>query len=208
VAYATLHNPKNNNHTKEITMKKNLYIAGFGVAVTALSLLPVGNQPAIAQLLNSGATLAQNILQQPKVNLNLVADKQEIKKDSQGKEIKTWKGLKSGVVVQPGDVIRFTLTGKNEGNKAAKTLNFTQAIPQKMVYSLNTAATNGAANITYSIDQGKTYVATPKIKVTLANGKVEERPAPAEKYTHVRWNFNQELQPNAEVKAVYEVKVR
>lgn len=189
-------------------MKKCLYIAGFGVAVAALCLLPVGDKPAIAQLLNSGTNLAQNILQQPKVNLNLVADKQQIQKDAQGKEIKTWKALSSGVVVQPGDVIRFTLTGKNDGNKSAKSLNFTQPIPQKMMYSLNTAMTNGAANITYSIDQGKTFVATPMVKVSLSNGKVEERPAPADKYTHVRWNFNQELPPNASVKATYEVKVR
>lgn len=188
-------------------MKKGLYIAGFGAVVAGLSLLPVGNQPAIAQFLSSSTALAQNILQQPKVNLNLVAYKQQLQKDAQGKKIETWKTLDSKVVVQPGDVIRFSVTGKNEGNKAAKTMNFTQAVPKGMVYVLNTAKANNAT-ITYSIDQGKTFVATPIIKVSLANGKVEERPAPADKYTHVRWNFNQELQPNASVQAAYEVKVR
>lgn len=190
-------------------MKKGLYIAAFSIAAIGLSLLPVGNQPAIAQLLNSGATLAQNILQQPKVNLNLIADKQQLQKDAQGKQIVSWKVLDSKVVVLPGDVIRFTVTGKNEGNKAAKNLNVTQPIPQRMSYVLNSAkASINNANMTFSIDQGKTFVATPMVKVTLANGKVEERPAPADKYTHVHWNFNQELQPNASVQAAYEVKVR
>ncbi len=189
-------------------MNKRLYIVGLGAVVAGLSLLPVGNQPAIAQqLLQSGTAFAQNILQQPKVNLNLVAYKQQLLKDAQGKKIETWKALDSKVTVQPGDVIRFSVTGKNEGNKAAKTMNFTQAVPQRMVYVLNTAKANNAT-ITYSIDQGKSFVATPMVKVSLANGKVEERPAPAEKYTHVRWNFNQELQPNASVQAAYEVKVR
>ncbi len=188
-------------------MKKGLYVAGFGIAAV-LSLLPVGDKPAIAQFLNSGTTFAQNILQQPKVNLNLVADKRQLQKDAQGKQVETWKALDSKVVVQPGDVIRFTVTGKNEGNKAAKSMNFTQPIPQRMVYVLNTAKATSAAAMTYSIDQGKTFVAVPMVKVSLANGKVEERPAPAEKYTHVRWNFNQELQPNASVQAAYQVKVR
>ncbi|BAZ18099.1 hypothetical protein NIES4071_99820 [Calothrix sp. NIES-4071] len=189
-------------------MKKGLYIAGFGIAAVIASLLPVANQPAIAQLLNSGATFAQNILQQPKVNLNLVADKKQLQKDAQGKQIVSWKALDSKVVVLPGDVIRFTVTGKNEGNKAAKNMNVTQPIPQRMVYVLNTAKASSNANTTFSIDQGKTFVATPIVKVSLPNGKIEERPAPAEKYTHMRWNFNQELQPNTSVQAAYEVKVR
>lgn len=188
-------------------MNKRLYIAGFGIVAVALSLLPIDNTPAIAKLVNAGTEIADNILRQPKVNLNLVAQQKQVQRDAQGKEVVTWKALDEKIVVKPADVIRFTVTGKNEGNKAASNLAFTQKIAQGTVYSLNSATASGAT-ITYSIDQGKTFVANPTIKVTLANGKIEERPAPAEAYTHVRWNFAQELEPNSSVQAAYLAKVR
>ncbi|OKH52549.1 hypothetical protein NIES2101_14025 [Calothrix sp. HK-06] len=188
-------------------MNKRLYIAGFGVVAVVLSLLPIDNIPAIAKLVNAGTEIANNILHQPKVNLNLVAQQKQVQKDAQGKEVVTWKALDEKTLVKPADVIRFTVTGKNEGNKAAKNLAFTQKVAQGMVYSLNSATASGAT-ITYSIDRGKTFVPSPTVKVTLANGKVEERPAPAEAYTHVRWSFAQELAPNTSVQAAYLVKVR
>jgi uncharacterized repeat protein (TIGR01451 family) len=188
-------------------MNKRIYLAGFGITAALLSLLPIDNQTAIAKLVNAGTEIADNILRQPKVNLNLVAQQKQVQKDAQGKEVITWKTLDDKTLVKPADVIRFTVTGKNEGNKAAKNLAFTQKVAQGTVYSLNSATSSGAT-ITYSIDQGKTFVANPTVKVTLANGTIEERPAPAEAYTHVRWNFNQELAPNATVQAVYLAKVR
>ena len=189
-------------------MKKRLYLAGFGVAATLISVLPMSGTPAIAQLLNAGSTLAQNVLRQPKVNLNLIADQKLVQKDNQGKETVQWKSLEAKTVVKPGDVIRFTVTGKNEGDRAAKGLAITQPITRGMVYMLNSATPVNGAALTYSIDQGKTFVVNPVVKVTLANGKVEERPAPPETYTHVRWNFSPALEPNTSVQAAYFVKVR
>ncbi|MBF2063681.1 MAG: DUF11 domain-containing protein [Calothrix sp. C42_A2020_038] len=188
-------------------MNKRIYLTGLGITVTLLSVLPIDNMPAIARLVNVGTEIADNILRQPKVNLNLVAQQKQIKKDAQGKEVVSWKVLDEKTLVKPGDIIRFTVTGRNEGNKTAKDVAFTQKIAKGTVYSLNSATSSGAT-ITYSIDQGKTFVANPIVKVTLANGKVEERPAPAEAYTHLRWNFNQELAPNAEIQATYLAKVR
>lgn len=189
-------------------MKKRLYIAGFGVGVAVLSLLPIASTPAIARLVDAGNIIAQNVVNQPKVNLQLVADQQVLQKNAQGKEVTTWKSLNSKVTVKPGDVIRFTVTGKNEGKSAAKSLAMTQAIARGMVYMLNSATPVNGATLTYSIDQGKTFVVNPTIKVTLANGKVEERPAPATAYTHVRWKLTQALEPNTSVQAAYLVKVR
>ncbi|GJD19490.1 hypothetical protein LYNGBM3L_37780 [Rivularia sp. IAM M-261] len=189
-------------------MKKRLFAAGFAVVGAVLAVIPVGDKPAIAQLIDAGSTLAQNVLQQPKVNLNLVADVQQRQKSAQDKETISWKVLDSKTVVKPGDVVRFTLTGKNEGTRAAKNMAFTQAISRGLTYQLNSAIPVKGANVTYSIDQGQTFVANPTVKVTLANGKVEERPAPAEAYTHVRWNFSQELEPSASVQTGYLTKVR
>jgi uncharacterized repeat protein (TIGR01451 family) len=189
--------------------KQNLYLAGLGIATVVLSLLPMGDKPAIAQLLQSGTTIVQNVLQQPKVSLNLVADKQVTQKDDRGKVTVSWKELDTKKVVLPGEVIRFTVLGKNQGNKSAKSLNITQRIPQGLIYQLKSAtASIKDTTITYSIDQGKTFVASPMVKVTLADGKVEERSAPDSAYTHVRWDFNQQLQPEASLQVAYLTKVR
>jgi uncharacterized repeat protein (TIGR01451 family) len=188
--------------------KQNLYLAGLGMAAVVLSLLPMGDKPAIAQLLQSGTTIVQNVLQQPKVTLNLIADKQFVQKDKQGKVTVSWQQLDTKKAVLPGEVIRFIVSGKNEGNKSAKSLNITQRIPQGLIYQLNSATSGKDKILTYSIDQGKTFVANPMVKVTLANGKVEERPAPDSAYTHVRWDFNQQLQPSASLQVAYLTKVR
>jgi hypothetical protein len=73
---------------------------------------------------------------------------------------------------------------------------------------LNTATAQSPARIVYSIDGGKTFVAKPTVKVSLPDGKTEERPAPAEAYTHVRWLFDRELLPKTSSKVFYQVKLK
>ena len=176
-------------------------------AALVVSTLPINGLPAIAQIFNAGSTIAQNVLRQPKVNLYLVADQQVVKQE-QGKNVVSWQPINSKIKAKPGDVIRFTVTGKNEGNREAKNFTITQPVPRGTGYQLDSATIAQGISVTYSIDQGKTFVAHPTVKVTLANGKVEERPAPAETYTHVRWETSQALQPEASVSAAYQVKVR
>jgi uncharacterized repeat protein (TIGR01451 family) len=183
-------------------MKKQSYLLGLA-AVTALSIAPINGSPLLAKVMDAGSAIAQNILTQPKVELKLTAEKQHVQNDQV-----TWKALTEGnSTAKPGDVIRFNIQGANQGNRAAKDLAITQPIPAGMVYVLDSAA-KGTAAIAYSIDGGKTFVATPTVKVTTANGRIEERPAPADAYTHVRWNFKTGLEPNATIKADYQVKVR
>ena len=187
-------------------MKKH-WLLGASAALV-LSTLPINGSPAIAQIFNAGSTIAQNVLRQPKVNLHLVADQQVMTKDQQGKEMVRWQTIDGNVKAKQGDLIRFTVTGKNEGSRDAKNVAITQPIPQGTIYQLNSATIAQAITVTYSIDQGKTFVVQPTVKVTLPNGKVEERPAPAAAYTHVRWETSQTLQPDAIVSAAYQVKIR
>ena len=186
-------------------MKKH-WLLGASAALV-LSTLPINGSPAIAQIFNAGSTIAQNVLRQPKVNLHLVADQQVVTKQ-QGKEVIRWQPIDGNVKAKQGDLIRFTVTGKNEGSRDAKNVAITQPIPQGTTYQLNSATIAQAITVTYSIDQGKTFVVHPTVKVTLPNGKVEERPAPAAAYTHVRWETSQALQPDAIVSAAYQVKIR
>ena len=186
-------------------MKKHWLLTASAALV--VSTLPINGLPAIAQIFNAGSTIAQNVLRQPKVNLYLVADQQVVKQE-QGKNVVSWQPINSKIKAKQGDVIRFTVTGKNEGNREAKNFTVTQPVPRGTGYQLDSATIAQGIRVTYSIDQGKTFVAHPTVRVTLANGKVEERPAPAETYTHVRWQTSRALQPEASVSAAYQVKVR
>ena len=184
---------------------KRLSIIGLAAMLVAV---PFSSFPGIAATTPKNI-LAQNVQAQPKVQLRLTADKKMVQKDTAGKDKVTWVSLQGNVTVQPGDVIRYTVTGANNGDRPANNLVVTQPIPRQTAYILNSSNTiNTTATVTYSIDNGKTFVAKPTVQVKLANGKVETRPAPAEVYTHVRWNFTDAIAVKSTIGAVYQVRVK
>lgn len=189
-------------------MKIKFYLSVFTLVAGLISILNIDGKQAIAQFTGSSSyILAQNPVKKPQVNLNLVAYKRVLQKNAQGQEVITWKALEKNAQVQSGEVIRFTVTGKNIGNSPAKNFALTQPIPRGMVYQLSSATSLANATLTYSIDRGRTFVAKPTIKVT-SNGKTVERPAPAESYTHIRWSLSSQLEPNSSLQAAYLLKVK
>lgn len=186
---------------------RRFYVASLGAIALLTTVSFTSDLPVFAAFREAGMAIAQN-LRQPKVQLNLVAQKQLVALDEQGKEQVTWQDLKDQAVVQPGDVLRYTVTGENASETSAQDLAVTQPVPQGTTYVLASAASPSSAATTYSIDQGKTFVENPTVNVTLPDGTVETQPAPAEAYTHVRWTFGKSLDPAAVVKASYEVTVR
>jgi uncharacterized repeat protein (TIGR01451 family) len=188
-------------------MKSKLAI-GLGVAAVILTIPLASKLPVVSGWFNSDTAIAKS-MQHPKVQLNLVGEKQVISKDAQGQDIVSWQGGNQ-LAAQPGDVLRYRLLGKNEGDRPIKNLTLTQPVPKGTVFVLKSAkaASSQSARITYSIDAGRSFVAVPTVQVTLANGTVETRPAPAEAYTHIRWNLPDILAAKAPVNAEYQVKVR
>jgi uncharacterized repeat protein (TIGR01451 family) len=174
---------------------------GF-TAAAFVSVLPFVSQPVMASFQAASTTIAQ-VLQQPKIQLNLGAEKLV-----GAGETANWQALKGNVSVTPGDRLRYVVTGQNAGKAAAKKLVVTQPVPKQMTYQIGSAQATDAASATYSIDNGKSFTVNPMLKVKLADGKEEMRPAPAESYTHVRWQFDQAINPASQVKASYEVQVR
>jgi uncharacterized repeat protein (TIGR01451 family) len=180
-----------------------LFTAGLA---TAALIAPVFFDVAV--FARDGA-LAQGTQTKPQVQLVLAAEKKIIQRDPKGKEQVTWQALGSGkAIVQSGDTVRYTVTGKNTSDKPAANLAITEPMPKGTVYVLNSNNVDSEAKATYSIDGAKSFTDRPMVQVSLPNGKVESKPAPAEAYTNVRWNFRKNLAPKAAVKAVYEVKVR
>ncbi len=186
---------------------KRSYIAGLGIVALIVAVPFVSQMPGMANLMSS-AVNAQDIQKQPLIQLRLDAEKQVTTQDQKGKQSKIWQPLKGQVTVQPGDVLRYSVSGVNTSDRAVKNLVVNQPIPAGMVYKLKSASVNSDAKISYSINGGKSFVENPTIEATLPNGKVKTLPAPATAYTHIRWKFDQSIAAKTTVKGIYEVQVR
>lgn len=184
-------------------LHKLLGIGTLGLIVT----VPLINQiPAWASFPQVTEIIAQ-AAQKPTVQLNLTAAKKSIVVTTGGQKQIKWEDLTDNAIVNPGDILRYTVSSANTGTSVAKNLTITQPIPNQMVYELETAKSGNQAVVTYSIDNGKTFVAKPTIKIKTEEGKTVEKPAPAEIYTHIRWQFSS-LPSAAKITAMYEVKVQ
>jgi len=190
-------------------MKLHTQLLRFGFAGLIATTLPFFITPATFASFseNEELQLAQFQQTRPQINLNLVVDKRAVTTDPNGVEQVNWENVGNRVTVIPGDVLRYVVIGKNEGNQPANGLTVTQPIPQQMVYVMGSARTDKNAQITYSINNGETFVTKPMIQVEQPDGSVVEEPAPAAAYTHVRWDFQEEIAPNASVTAMYMVEV-
>jgi uncharacterized repeat protein (TIGR01451 family) len=188
----------------EVMKMQRISIIGIG-AIALIATVPFIGQIPMG---DSGIAIAQNA-QKVQVKLRLEAEKQVISQDQQGKQVKKWQPLQGKVQVQPGDVLRYTLSGENTSDRPVKNLALNQPIPQGMVYVLKSANADGNKNsrFTYSIDGGRSFVENPTVRVTLPNGNVETRPAPANVYTHIRLHVPT-VDAKSIVKANYQVQVR
>ncbi|MBD6617204.1 DUF11 domain-containing protein [Komarekiella sp. 'clone 1'] len=182
-------------------------IAGIGAFALITTVPFVSQIPGAASFWQSGSAIAQNLKIQPQLQLRLEAQKQVVAKDQQGQQKVSWQSLSGQAVVQPGDVLRYTLIGENKSDRQVKNLTLNQPIPQGMLYVLKSANITNNAKITYSIDGGRSFVENPTIKVTLPNGKVETKPAPASIYTHIRL-LVPSVAAKTTVKATYQTQVR
>ncbi|WP_414621399.1 hypothetical protein [Calothrix sp. CCY 0018] len=187
---------------------KRFSIAGLGAIALIAGATFSTKIPVVANIFENGVAIAQDA-KKGQVQLQLEAEKKVVQ-NAQGKQKVAWQPLKGKVMVQPGDVLRYSVTGANNGDKAIKNLTINQPVPRGMVYVVNstTVNANSGAEITYSINGGKTFVKNPTVQVKLANGDVETRPAPDTAYTHIRWNFGKSVAASSAVKGTYQMKVR
>ena len=191
-------------------MKLKKYSIASLSAVALIASISFGGQiPVVANIFEGGAAIAQNAAKKGQVQLRLGVEK-KIVKTVNGEQKVSWVPLEGEAKVQPGDVLRYRVTGGNNGEKAVKNLAIKQPIPKGMEYVLNSATVNekAGAKITYSIDGGQTFVENPTIEVKLENGEVETRPAPASAYTHARWKFGESVAAQATVEGTFKVMVR
>lgn len=97
--------------------------------------------------------------------------------------------------VVPGDEVIYTVHFVNKGSEPADDVVITNPIPQHMVFTRVGQSPRGAM-VEMSADGGSAYGQPGRITVADAGGGV--RPADASDYTHVRWTFQESLEPGAE----------
>ena len=109
-----------------------------------------------------------------------------------GQEVTT--RVQAGKVV-PGDEVIYTVHFVNKGTEPADDVVITNPIPQHMVFTSVGQSPRGA-EVEMSANGGSEYGQPGQITVADAGGGV--RPANASDFTHVRWTFQEPLEPGAE----------
>ncbi len=96
------------------------------------------------------------------------------------------------VKVTPGDELLYTIYFKNTSKKAASNIVINNPVPKNMIYK-NGSAFGSGTDITFSVDGGKTFAKSGKLKVKSKSGTLQ--PATAKDYTDIRWVFKPKLNP-------------
>jgi uncharacterized repeat protein (TIGR01451 family) len=167
---------------------RHLLSTTIATLAAATTILIGSNLPVISQLT------------QPAVAQTAVAQKPIVLKLSQSKKVADKQGFKLVPVTraQPGDVLVYNIAANNISDKAINKLVLNQPIRKGTTYVLNSATPIKGANLTFSIDGGKSYTNRPTIA---------QKPAPASSYTNVRWAFPS-VSPKSQSTVSYEVRVR
>ena len=141
----------------------------------------------------------------PKVNLELIAEKEVIEINKKGKEVK--KRIQTNETV-PGDVLFYTITYENVGDETATQAAINNSIPKGTLYQ-DKSAWGDNSDIIFSIDSGGTYKKPGSLTYELEgpDGKKQTRTASSEQYTDIRWVI-EEIAPNTKGRVGYSVVVQ
>ena len=126
------------------------------------------------------------------VELNTVALTEITTTNETGQEVTTL--VPAGKVV-PGDEVIYTIHFVNSGTEPASDVVITNPIPDHMVFTKVESSPDGAS-VSMSADGGSRYD-SPR-NLTVEDAKGQPRPAKASDFTHVRWIFQNSLEPGAE----------
>ena len=149
------------------------------------------------------ALSASTVFAAPKMAMDMKAEKDVVVVES-GKQIKKRIEAKSQV---SGEVVIYTITYRNEGDQVATGVKFDNKVPEGTSYVANSA--KGNADITFSIDDGKSYKKPEQLTYEIVNAKgvKETVVAPPEKYTDIRWVLPQ-VNAGSSGQIGYEVRIK
>lgn len=111
-------------------------------------------------------------------------------------------------LLNPGEILNWTITSQNAGNAPAHQYKTIGEIPSGTAYVAGSARAAGQVTIVYSIDNGKTFEAKPMLSQKQPDGSVRKIAAPATLYTHIRYEWDSPLTEGQQFAASYKVRVK
>lgn len=115
--------------------------------------------------------------------------------------------LDESVTVKSGEIMNWTITSTNEGNAPAREYKAIGVIPAGTQFVGGSVSADGSAQVTYSIDNGKSFSAQPTIEEKQPDGSTKRVLAPASMYTQIRYEWADPLNEGARLSAFYKVRL-
>jgi uncharacterized repeat protein (TIGR01451 family) len=115
--------------------------------------------------------------------------------------------LDKSIVVNPGEILDWTMTSENSGNAPALDYKAVGHIPRGTEFVAGSAKADSARTV-FSIDGGKSFSAQPMIDEKQADGSVKRVPAPTSMYTEIRYEWADPLAQGGKLSASYQVRVK
>jgi uncharacterized repeat protein (TIGR01451 family) len=159
----------------------------------ALCLLILGSAGAFAQkkfmILRTGRPVV-------KVALSAVVERDDTKVP-----------VEKASLVKSGEILNWTITSVNEGNAPANDYNAVAKIPAGTQFVPGSSSADGSAAVMFSIDNGKSFSATPMVEERQADGSVKKVPAPVSMYDQIRYSWSSPLNEGEKLNASYKVRL-
>jgi len=115
--------------------------------------------------------------------------------------------LEKTKMVSKGEILKWNITSKNDGDGSASGYKTVAQIPAGTSFVEGSATAEQSSFVTYSIDGGKNFAAKPVIEEKQPDGSIKQVPAPVSMYTQVRYEWSDPLEPNKTFSASYKVRV-
>jgi uncharacterized repeat protein (TIGR01451 family) len=110
--------------------------------------------------------------------------------------------------VTPGEVVSFTMNSVNEGGAPAREYRAIGQIPSGATFVAGSALAERNTRVSYSIDNGQMFSATPMIEEQQADGTIKKVAAPVSMYTQVRFEWADPLAAGGKLVTSYQVRVK
>jgi uncharacterized repeat protein (TIGR01451 family) len=115
--------------------------------------------------------------------------------------------VQGAATVKSGEVMDWTITSTNEGNTPAREYKAVGVVPPGTEFVAGSVTVDGAANVTYSIDRGKSFSEHPMIDERQPDGTTRKVAAPTSMYTQIRYEWADPLEQGSKRNATYKVRL-
>lgn len=156
---------------------------------------------ALVFLLHTAISPAQ---ERPRLDLKTTLEK-EVMVEKEGK----WVVEKLPVEnTNPGDVLVFNISYLNKGMTGAADARIVNPVPEGTVL-IPESITGDDADINCSIDNALSWHKPPvMIRIKNSDGREVIRPAPADRYTHIKWVIKKPVLPGRSGRVSFKVTVK